>query len=77
MYKLHEHGKSKPKKGGSTMRAAVFDYNDNDFITPFNNKVGVDSKGNLMRRLDDYVAMDMNSGKFHYTSPWPEDDNNK
>ena len=60
------------------MCAAIFDYNDNDFIMPFDNKMGMDSKGNLMRRLDDYVAMDMNSGKFHYTSPWPEDnDNNK
>ncbi|SEH53042.1 hypothetical protein SAMN02910265_01308 [Ruminococcus flavefaciens] len=55
------------------MCAAVFDYNDNDFIMPFDNKMGMDSKGNLMRRLDDYVAMDMNSGQFHYTSPWLED----
>ena len=60
------------------MYAGIFDYNDNDFITPFDNKMGIDSKGNLMRRLDEYVALDMNSGKFHYTSPWPEDyDNNK
>lgn len=59
------------------MCAAIYDYNDNDFITPFNNKVGVDSKGNLMRRLDEYVALDMESGKRHYTSPWIEDDDKK
>ncbi|WP_303797673.1 hypothetical protein [Ruminococcus flavefaciens] len=59
------------------MCAAIFDYNDNDFIMPFNNKMGIDSKGNLMRRLDEYVALDMNSGKFHYTSPWTEDDDDK
>ena len=55
------------------MCAAIFDYNDNDFIMPFDNKMGMDSHRNLMRRLDDYVALDMNSGKFHYISPWPED----
>ena len=36
------------------MCAAVFDYNDNDFIMPFDNKMGMDSKGNLMRRLCSY-----------------------
>ena len=59
------------------MYAGIFDYNDNDFLTPINSKMALDSQGNLMRRLDDYVAMDMNSGKFHYISPWPEDDKNK
>ena len=59
------------------MDAGIFDYNDNDFIIPLNNNMGLDSNGNLMRRIDEYVVMDMNSGKFHYTSPWTEDDNNK
>ncbi|MBP5427183.1 MAG: hypothetical protein J6Y29_04765 [Clostridiales bacterium] len=58
------------------MCAGIFDYNDNDFIMPLDNNMGLDSNGNLMRRIDEYVVMDMNTGKFHYTSPWPEDANN-
>ena len=30
--------------------------------------------GGMMMRLSDNMALDMESGEVHMTSPWPEDD---
>ena len=34
----------------------------------------MDSDGNMMMRMGDNMAMDMDSGDIHLVSSWPDDD---
>ena len=35
--------------------------------------MGLDSDGNIMMRMSDNMAMDMDSGELHFVSSWDED----
>ena len=52
----------------------LFDYEDGDFIHILHNGMAMDSDGNLMMKLFDNMAMDMDSGDIHMVSSWPSDD---
>jgi len=52
----------------------LFDYKDGDFIHILPNGMAMDSDGNLMMKLFDNMAMDMDSGDIHMVSSWPSDD---
>ena len=36
--------------------------------------MGMDSDGNMMMRVGDNMAMDMDSGELHFVSGWNDDD---
>ncbi len=52
----------------------IFDYDDGDFIIKTNENAGMDSNGNLMVRMGDNLAMDMDSGDIHMISGWNDDE---
>ena len=47
---------------------------DGDFIFSTSGNTGFDSDGNMMMRMGDNMAMDMDSGDIHLVSSWPDDD---
>lgn len=56
------------------MSKPIFDLEDGDFIFSTSGKLGFDSDGNMMMRMSDNMAMDMDSGDIHFTSSWDNDE---
>ncbi len=52
---------------------SVFDFDDGDFIFK-SGDTGFDSDGDMMMRMGDNMAMDMETGELHFTSGWDNDD---
>lgn len=50
----------------------LFDFTDGDFIFGFGDN-GLDMDGNLMYRMGDNMAMDLNSGEMHFVDRWDDD----
>ena len=55
------------------MGKSVFDYNDGDFIFS-TSSLGFDSDGNMMMRLGDNMALEVDSGELHIVSSWENED---
>lgn len=55
------------------MSRNIFDYDDGDFLFR-NGDTAFDSDGNMMMRMSDNMAMDMDSGELHLTFSWDDDD---
>ena len=51
-----------------------FDVDDGDFGFQMSDTMGIDSDGNMMMRVGDNMAMDMDSGELHMVSGWDDDD---
>lgn len=51
-----------------------FDYNDGDFAYTISGNMAIDSDGNMMMRMGDSMALDMDTGNLHIISSWPDDD---
>ena len=49
------------------------DFDDGDIGFPISDKLAVDSDGNMMMRLNDNMAMEMDSLEIHFISSWPEE----
>ena len=56
------------------MSKPIFDLEDRDFIFSTSGNLGFDSDGNMMMRMSDNMAMDMDSGDIHFTSSWDNDE---
>lgn len=56
------------------MAKPIFDMDDNDFIFSTCDTMGIDSDGNMMMRMSDNMAMDMDSGEIHFVSSWDDED---
>lgn len=56
------------------MSKSIFDLEDGDFIFSISGNSGFDSDGNIMMRMSDNMAMDMDSGELHFTSSWDTDE---
>lgn len=54
----------------------LFDYEDGDFAHTILDNMAIDSEGDLLVRMGDNVAMDMDSGELHFVSDWSDDDGN-
>ncbi len=54
-----------------------FDYDDGDFAHTLSDNIAIDSNGNLMTRVGDNMAMDMDSGELHIVSGWPNDEDDE
>lgn len=55
------------------MKKYFYDFDDGDFGFPISDQIGMDSEGHMMMRMSEQIAMDMDSGDIHMTSPWPSD----
>ena len=51
-----------------------FDYSDGDFGIELSRDLLIDAKGNLMQRMCDSMAMDLDSGEPHIISSDTSDD---
>lgn len=58
------------------MSKLFFDYDDGYFGFTISDNMAVDSNGDMMMRLSDNMALDMDSGDIHFTSSWNNDDDN-
>ena len=56
------------------MSKPIFDLEDGDLIFSTSRNLGFDSDGNMMMRMSDNMAMDMDSGDIHFTSSWDNDE---
>ena len=51
-----------------------FDFEDGDFAFSISDIMAMDSDGDLMMRMGNNMAMDMDTGDIHMISSWPNDD---
>lgn len=56
------------------MRKYFFDYEDDDFAHIISDNMAIDSDGDLLIRMGDNMAIDMNSGELHIISGWSNDE---
>ena len=56
------------------MSKHFFDYDDGDFAYVVSVNMAIDSDGNMMMRMGDNMAMDMDSGELHIISSWDDED---
>ena len=56
------------------MYSSIFDYDDGSFIHRASDSMGFGSDGELYLRMDDHIAMDLDSGELHVTSEWTYED---
>ena len=56
------------------MSKHFFDYNDGDYGRSVCDEMAMDSDGNMMMRMGDNMAMDMDSGDIHFISSWSADE---
>ena len=56
------------------MSKPIFDLEDGDFIISTSGNMGFDSDGNMMMRMSENIAMDMDSGELHITSNWSDEE---
>ncbi|MCM1101735.1 MAG: hypothetical protein NC079_06875 [Clostridium sp.] len=57
------------------MGKTFFDYDDGNFACAFSDHMALSSDGDMLMRMGDNMAMDMDSGDLHFISGWPDDDN--
>lgn len=56
------------------MTKQFFDYDDGDFAHTISDNMAMDSGGNLLMRMGNNMAMDMDSGELHIISDWSDDE---
>ena len=47
-----------------------FDYDDGNFAHTISGNMAIDSDGDLLMRMGDNMAMDMETGDLHFISEW-------
>lgn len=52
----------------------IFDYDDGDYAFSTSDNMAIDSEGDLLLRMSDNIAMELDSGDIHFTSSWKDDD---
>ncbi len=50
-----------------------FDFENDDFWFAISNNIAMDSDGNMMMRMSDNMAMNLDSGDIHIISSWSND----
>lgn len=51
-----------------------FEYDGGDFAYAISDRMAIDSDGDLLMRMDDHTAMDMDSGELHMISDWSREE---
>lgn len=52
------------------MSKRFFDFDDADFGIPISDNIAINSDGDMMMRMSDNMAMDMETGEMHFISGW-------
>ena len=56
------------------MARRIFDYSDGVHVQKISDNMAVDCEGDLLMRLGDTMAMDMENGDIHFVSSWSDDE---
>lgn len=56
------------------MSRLVFDMDDVDYLHRISDDMAINSDGDMMMRLSEHMAMDMDSGDIHFVSAWGDED---
>ena len=56
------------------MNRNFFNYDDGDFVHIISDNTAIGSDGNLLMRTGDNMAMNMETGDFHFVSGWSDDE---
>jgi len=56
------------------MGKSFFDYEDGTFAHLISNNMAINSDGDLLMRMGNYMAMDMDTGDLHLISNWSDED---
>ena len=56
------------------MSKHFFDYEEGSFAHPISDTMAIDSDGDLLIRMGDNMAMDMDSGELHFITGWYDDE---
>lgn len=51
-----------------------FDYEDGNFAHTISDNMAINSDGDLLMRMGDNMAMDMESGELHFISGWSDNE---
>ena len=51
-----------------------FDYSEGEYIVPVSDNMAMNSDGDLMMRMGNGMAMDLDSGDLHFVSGWDDED---
>ena len=52
----------------------IFDLDDDDFVFPLSNDMAMNSNGDLMIRLGDNMALDLECGDLHMVMGWDDEE---
>ena len=56
------------------MSKHFFDYDNGDYVHSISDNMAIGADGNMMMRMSDNMAMDMDSGELHFVSSWNNDE---
>lgn len=56
------------------MSRLIFDMDDVDYLHRISDDMAINSDGDMMMRLSEHMAMDMDSGDIHFVSAWGDED---
>ena len=56
------------------MGKRFFDLEDGDFAYSISNNMALESEGQLLMRMGDHMAMDMDTGDLHMISGWSDEE---
>ena len=56
------------------MDKRIFDFTDGDFAHSISDHMAIDSDGDLLLRMGDDLALDLDSGELHLISGWSKDE---
>ena len=56
------------------MTNPIFDFEDSSFAFPISDQFAISANGKPLMRLNDNIAVDINTGKPHFTIGWTRDD---
>ena len=62
------------KREDKSMGKPFFDYEDGDFAHTLSDNMAIDSDGDMLMRMGDNIAMEMETGDLHFISGWSNDE---
>jgi len=52
----------------------IFDFDDGEFAFQTSENMAIDSGGDILLRVSDNMAMDLDTGDLHFTSAWEDEE---
>ena len=56
------------------MLGPLIDFDNGDIAYPISDDMAIDFDGNILMRMGDGLALDVDTGELHITSSWPDEE---